>query len=179
MATASYEGSLPMEGTSDHHATSSFTSRRSRWSWLFHASSDPCTEAKSRRHGHGAAPAKAGEAEGGREAATGVSEARSRQCRGSNRPTLVAPPQGKDHEVARCTSIRRSDLGRRENVWIPGHAVRSPRLRGASPPRKWRERARNARGAGARSSFGWQTSIGRIACLSYREVARLRGEEGR
>jgi hypothetical protein len=168
-----------MEGISDHHATSSFTSRRSRWSWLLHTSSDPCTEAQSRRHGDSAAPAKAGEAEGGWEAATEVSEARSRQCRGSNTPTLVAPPQGKDHEVSCCTSIRRSDPGRRENVWIPGHAVRSPRLRGVSPLRKWRERARNARGAGARSSFGWQTSIGRIVRLSCREVARPRGEEGR
>jgi len=33
MATGSYEGSLPMEGTSDHHEPSTFTSRRSRWSW--------------------------------------------------------------------------------------------------------------------------------------------------
>jgi len=33
MATGSYEGSLPMEGTPDHHEPSTFTSRRSRWSW--------------------------------------------------------------------------------------------------------------------------------------------------
>jgi len=36
--------------------------------------------------------------------------------------------------------------------------------------------AGNARGAGARSSFGWQTSVGRIARLLHREVARPVGE---
>jgi len=36
--------------------------------------------------------------------------------------------------------------------------------------------AGNARGAGARSSFGWQKSIGRIARLVRWEVARPRGD---
>jgi hypothetical protein len=39
--------------------------------------------------------------------------------------------------------------------------------------------AGNARGAGARSSFGWQTSVGRIARLLHREVARPVGEPER
>jgi hypothetical protein len=64
IATGFYEGSLPIEGTPDHHETSSFTSRRSRWSWLPRASSNPCSNAKSRRHGEVAALAKAGGAEG-------------------------------------------------------------------------------------------------------------------
>jgi hypothetical protein len=64
IATGSYEGSLPMVGIPDHHETSSFTSRRSRWSWLSRASSSPCSEAKSRRHGEIAALAKARGAEG-------------------------------------------------------------------------------------------------------------------
>jgi len=59
---------------------------------------------------------------------------------------------------------------------IPGQAARSPRLRGASTQRKLRERAGNARGAGARKSYGWQTSIRRIARLGSREVARPRGD---
>jgi hypothetical protein len=42
-----------------------------------------------------------------------------------------------------------------------------------------RERAGNARGAGARSSFGWQTSVGRIARLLHREVARPVGDQER
>jgi hypothetical protein len=108
ITTGSYEGSLPMEGISDHHEASTFTSRRSRWSWLSRAFSDPCTEAKSRRHGQVAALAKAREAEGDRGTATGMSEARSRQCRGNKKPTLMAPPQGKDHEDSHETSIRRS-----------------------------------------------------------------------
>ena len=92
MATGSYEGSLPMEDIPDHHEASAFTSWRSRWSRRSHASSDPCTEAKSRRHGQVAALAKVREAEGERGTATGMSEARSRQCRGTNTPTLKAPP---------------------------------------------------------------------------------------
>jgi len=35
------------------------------------------------------------------------------------------------------------------------------------------------RGAGARKSFGWQTSVGRVACLLHREVARPVGEPER
>jgi hypothetical protein len=58
--------------------------------------------------------------EGEHGMATGVSEARSRQCRGNNTPTLMTPPQGKDHEVTHCTSIRRSDpAGRRETSGSP------------------------------------------------------------
>jgi len=66
-------------------------------------------------------------------------------------------------------------FGRRETLDSPGHAVRSPRLRGVSPLRKWRERAGNTRGVGTRSSFGWQTSVGRIARLSRRQLARAGG----
>jgi hypothetical protein len=56
-------------------------------------------------------------------------------------------------------------------------AARSLSLRGASAPRKWRQRARNTRGAGARSSIGWQTSVGRIARLLHWEVARPVGDQ--
>jgi hypothetical protein len=48
-----------------------------------------------------------------------------------------------------------------------------------SPQRKLRARTGNTRGAGARSSFGWQTSVGRIARLLHREVARPVGEPER
>ena len=40
-ATGSYEGSLPIEGISDHHEASAFTRRRQRWSWRSRHSSDP------------------------------------------------------------------------------------------------------------------------------------------
>jgi len=50
--------------------------------------------------------------------------------------------------------------------------VRSLRLRGVPPPRKWRTGPGNARGAGARSSCEWQKSVGRIARLLHRRVAR-------
>jgi hypothetical protein len=45
------------------------------------------------------------------------------------------------------------------------------------PAAKVASGAGNTRGAGARSSFGWQTSVGRIARLLHREVARPVGEE--
>jgi hypothetical protein len=64
---------------------------------------------------------------------------------------------------------RSSDVVKRP---VPWSTARSLSLRGASPLRKWRERAGNVRGAGARSSIGWQTSVGRIARLLHREVAR-------
>jgi hypothetical protein len=50
-------------------------------------------------------------------------------------------------------------LGCRETSRSSGHAVRSLRLRGASPPRKWRERAGNARGVGY-TQFVWVADIG-------------------
>jgi len=67
--------------------------------------------------------------------------------------------------------------GRRESVRFPGQAARSPdsgmRPRGESRGSV----AGNIRGAGARSSFGWQKSIGHIARLVRREVASPRGAE--
>jgi len=63
-------------------------------------------------------------------------------------------------------------FGRRETSGppvIPHGALVSM---GFPPPRKWRERTGNTRGAGARSSIGWQKSVGRIARLLRREVAR-------
>jgi len=45
--------------------------------------------------------------------------------------------------------------------------------------RKLRQRSGNMRGAGARSSYEWQKSIGRIARLVRREAARSRGDYGR
>ena len=57
----------------------------------------------------------------------------------------------------------------------PRSCCAEPRLRGTSTRRKSRERAGNERGAGKRKSYGWQTSIGRIARLGRREVARPRG----
>jgi len=60
---------------------------------------------------------------------------------------------------------------------VPRLTAWSLRLRGASPLRKWREWVGNARGAGARSSIGWQRSVGRIERLLHREAARSVGEK--
>lgn len=84
-----------------------------------------------------------------------------------------------EHEARQRVShpIRRSGLGRHET---PGPPVKS---RGAQTPRGTHAvkaaavKAGNARGTGARSSHGWQKSIGRIARLGCREIARSRGGE--
>lgn len=75
MATGSYEGSLPMEGTPDHHEPSTFTSRRSRWSWRLPHISQACTSSQwtgglTRRRRPSSKRVEEGEA-------TGVSEVRS------------------------------------------------------------------------------------------------------
>jgi len=82
MATGSYEGSLPAEGTPDHHEASAFTRRRGRWS---RRQAHPPTRAKPPPPEEGTGrtarlqqawrrPRREGE---NRQVATGVSEARS------------------------------------------------------------------------------------------------------
>jgi len=89
MATGSYEGSQLMEGTSDHHEPSTFTSRRSRWSWrLPHtrkAHAPPTMGRVSRRDGEDRAHC-GGRGRGDR----GVRGTVVRGLRGKKTPTL--PP---------------------------------------------------------------------------------------
>lgn len=180
MATGSYEESLSMEVIPDHHEASSVTGRRSRWSWQVSTSSNsyPKPKAEGTTRKTAARTKVTGSARvNHRRFATGVTEARSHRRRGKKTPTLVTQKQnGRETNELQfsvaCFSIRRSGLERRETFGSPVVAVRSLRLRGASPLRKWRERAGNTRGAGARSSIGWQISVGRIECLLHREVAR-------
>jgi len=167
-----------MEGIPDHHEASAFTRRRQRWSRRL---SHPPTRSKPFKRGTDGQNLQPSRKRGRREdetgVATGVSEARSRQHRGKKTPTLVSPGrEAVELESSACTTIRRSGPRASWNVRIPGPTARSQRLRGASPQRKLRERAGNARGAGTRSSFGWQSSVGRIARLLHREVARPVGD---
>jgi len=62
---------------------------------------------------------------------------------------------------------------------VPRSIRRSLRLRRTSTRRKPRQRAGNARGASAHDSYGWQTSVGRIARLLHQEAARPVGEHER
>jgi len=108
--------------------------------------------------------------------------------RGKKTPTLVAAAgqQPAKHE-AKVTQQENSECcvlddppkrsGRRESVRFPSQAARSPNS-GRRPRGESRgSAAGNIRGAGARSSFRWQKSIGRIVRLVHREVARPRGEK--
>jgi hypothetical protein len=113
------------------------------------------------------------------QVATGMSEARSHQRRGKKTPTLASP--GREALERENRDRRRSAEAVADVVKhpVPRLTAQSLRLCGASPLRKWRERAGNARGAGTRSSIGWQISVGRIARLLHREVARPVGEPER
>jgi hypothetical protein len=96
--------------------------------------------------------------------------------RGKKTPTLVSPGRKAvelELRVRRRSAEAVSDVVKRP---VPRSTRRSLRLRRASPQRKLRERAGNARGAGAHSSIGWQKSVGRIARLLHREVARPVGD---
>jgi len=136
MATGSYEGSLLMEGTSDHHEPSTFTSRRSRWSWrLPHTSKARAVPKRthvSRRDGEGRA--QAGERGRGDR---GVRGTVVRGLRGKKTPTLPPSlgqntnPGGESlrrqhSEGKRVLSIHRKRFERRENARASGQAASSP-----------------------------------------------------
>jgi hypothetical protein len=112
--------------------------------------------------------------------ATGVSEARSHQRRGKKTPTLVTRKLGREANGARSSSVAcRSAEAVSDGVNHPvpqsyRAELESPR---GVPVVKGARGAGNTRGAGARSSFGWQTSARRIARLLHREVARPVGAE--
>jgi hypothetical protein len=106
------------------------------------------------------------------EEATGMPEARLNEGTvGRNAHAHAASPR----RGIRCPSNPPKRLGRRENARFPGQVARSPdsarRPRGESRGKV----AGNIRGAGARRSYRWQTSIGRIARLVRWEIARSRG----
>jgi len=176
MATGSYEG-FPADGrqpgsprgvsvTRGAHGWSSALSHIFRPAHQRPKAKDAAMMQPSRRRGR--RRMKVGARQGcqrlDRISAVGRKRPRSRDCREVSR------------EVPCCIAIRRSGLKRRETLDSPSHAVWSLRLRGASPPRKWRARAGNTRGVGTRSSFGWQISVGRIARLSRRQLARAGGD---
>jgi len=106
MATGSYEGSLSIEGIPDHNEASAFTRRRQRWSRRDSTSSDPSQPVKTRAGGKDEEAGNLGEARGSVRGcnegfATGVSEARSPECRGKKTPTLVSPArEGIELEVS-------------------------------------------------------------------------------
>lgn len=179
MATGSHEESLLAEGIPDHHEATSFTRRRRRWSRRSAASSDPYGLREEGRTARLQLSRRRERREGERRVATGVSEARSH------------PAPWEEDAHARATS--REAVGARKPCWrrsaeavsdvvkrpVPRNAARSLRLRRGIPAAKAARGTGNTRGAGARSSFGWQTSAGRIARLLHRQVARPAGDPRR
>jgi hypothetical protein len=147
--TGSYEGSLPTEGTSDHHAPSLFTRRWARWSRRLSP-----TETGARR----------------RTNTFRGREGRDRGVRGT-----IAPGKGGKKTPPRVrVSIRRSGLGCRETSGPPVSRT-EPKTPWGVHAVKAASRTGNARGTGSRQSFRWQKSVVRIARFVRREVASPRG----
>lgn len=100
-ATGSWEGSLPMEGIPDHDEAPAFTSRRHTMVSAVFASSDPCQPVKTRAYGERQHRGSSVRREEAAKIATGMSEARSPECRGKKTPTLVSPArEGLELEVS-------------------------------------------------------------------------------
>jgi hypothetical protein len=79
-----------------------------------------------------------------------------------------------EHEVPRWMTTRRSVRGCRETPGPP-ESCTEPKSPWGVPAAKAATGSGNTRGAGARSSIGWQKSVRRIARLLHREVARPAG----
>jgi hypothetical protein len=179
MTTGSYEGPLTMEGIPDRFLV--LLSREARQSGLGGPSRLPTRANPCKMQGCAANPRSSREDErGGRRRwriATGVSEARSHTAPWEENAHADAS-QAETREGARkmCrATTRRSGLGRRET---PGPPV----LHSTEPKTPWgvhapqgANGAGNARGAGARDSIGWQTSVRRIARLHCPAIARSFG----
>jgi len=176
MATGSYEGSLPMEGTSGHQQPSVFTDRRSGWPRRSPRSSDP-RPPLLRSGGRGRACTKVREREEEEGVATGVSEVSS-----------LRAPRG---EQARARDLRREanqargfafDVEEAEAVSgvvkTPGPSVRPRDDHGssrASRIAKVVRGAENERRAGHRLGSGGRSRSDASRVSTHREVARPRG----
>jgi len=79
--------------------------------------------------------------------------------------------------IETCRSSIRRSVPSDVKHSVPRSSRAEPKLCGAPTSRKGRQVAGSARGAGKRSSHGWQKSIGRIARLARRGIARSRGGE--
>jgi hypothetical protein len=90
---------------------------------------------------------------------------------------LVVRPTGHVVPALHDDPPKRSSDG--VNHPVPRSHRAEPKTPWGVPATKVVRGAGNTRGAGARSSFGWQTSVGRIARLLHREVARPVGESER
>jgi len=171
-ATGSYGGSLTVEGTSDRHEPVPVTgggSRRSRR--LSHVGASDGAQRRSERS----------------RRRSGL-RARSRGDRGV-RGTIAREHGGKTTPTLARRGRRRNRSCSKRSAEAVAGGVNHPFPR--SVPRGAKDSSRCPRGESRgsepgtnevrvhESSYRWQKSVGRIARLSCREVARPRGKEGR
>jgi hypothetical protein len=143
MATGFYEGSLSTEGTLGH--SKGRLSRGGSGGGLGGSFVTP-TRARDREEARADSPRRRASGETRRRGDKGVRGSIVSGTVGRQRPRSCRP-QGREAKRHEATSvkrsrvfetIRRSERGRRETSTFPGHAMRSPRLRGASTQRKLR-----------------------------------------
>jgi hypothetical protein len=180
MTTGSYEGFLPNEGIPDHHGV--FRSREAFTGGLGGTAHPPTRVPRSKAKG----TARTGsfrEGERGvrmdERVATGMSEARPASA--SWEKNAHAHDERREATIMRVRAVCRSaeaDRGRRETsspLVMPYGAQDSV----GRPRRASGESEPGTHEVWVTQSFGWQTSVGRIARLSQRQIARSDGAEGR
>jgi hypothetical protein len=161
MATGSYEESLSTEDTPDHHLVSLFTRRHQRWSRQL---SHPPTRTTDREAGvrrRMQLPRRWERREDEPErVATGVSEARSRQHRGTKTPTLVTlqgrKARGHEFCVERRSAEAVSDVVKRP---VPRSCRTEPKTPWDVPAAKVARASRERARCGC-TQFVWVAHVG-------------------
>jgi hypothetical protein len=97
----------------------------------------------------------------------------------SEPPRRRHPARGFEARQRVSAAIRRSVLECRETLGPLVINRTEPKTPWGVHAMKVAERARNSRGTGTRRSYRWQKSVGRIARLVLRKIARSCGEPGR
>jgi len=163
-----------MEGIPDHHEPQAFTGRRSRWSRQL--SHTPKKADEGRAHREWKRERRQGCQRLDRSRAPWEDNAHARR---RSRPTTCEARGQVTQRISECCVLDDPPkrFERRESARSPGQAARSPNSGRRPRSESCGSVAGNVRGAGARSSFGWQKSIRRVVRLAHREVASPRGEE--
>jgi len=168
-----------MEGTLDHHEV--LRSREALTGDLGSLSHPPTRVPRPKANGTAMKQPlrRQGRREGERQSATGgVRGSIAVGAVGRKRPRSRQRPRGAHREVLASPAIRRSGTDVVKRSFLRSCRT-EPKTPWGVPAAKVAGEAGNTRGVGARKSFGWQTSIGRIVRLLHWEVARPVGARGR
>jgi hypothetical protein len=178
MATGSYEGSLTIEGIPDRFESAPFTRSEGGRSRRFFGLPTRANSHELRTRGKHAALVKTREAGGARRIATGVSEARSHTAPWEeNAHACIEAETRKVHSTCVVRRPAEAVIGVVKTPGPPVFHCAEPKSPRGVHVAQAANGVGNERGAGARDSIGWQTSVRRIARLLCRSVARPFGSK--